>query len=164
MISSISYFCEICVVDIQWNGRRKQHRGKDKACIICTLDSQFSNHWDITVLMTPIHFVILCRIGNLASLQPHELSLSLLGSHLDFRSLGVYDSLTGFTHAACALLWRCLLVLCGALQVSRLCSFSRTSQLNFIPSSFVKSILLRTEWRKLALGTLGSTLDFFFLI
>lgn len=154
MISSILYFCEICVVDIQWNGRRKQHRGKDKVCIIRTLDSQFSNHWDIT-----IHFVILCRMGNLASLQPHQPLLSLLGSHLDFRSLCLCDSLTGFTRAAWALLWRCLLVLFSALQVYHPCSFSRTSQTNFIRSSFVKSTLLRTEWRKLVLG---SILGFFF--
>lgn len=56
MISSIPYVYEIYDVDIQWNEKIKQHRENDNTCIIHT-DSQFSNHWDMTVLMTPIYFV-----------------------------------------------------------------------------------------------------------
>lgn len=56
-IFSISYFYEIYDVDFQRNEKRKQHRGNGKTCIIHILDSQCSNHWDMTVLVITVHFV-----------------------------------------------------------------------------------------------------------
>ena len=56
MISNIPYLSDMYDDDNQWSERGKQRRENDKTWVIHMLDSQFSNHEDVTVLMTSIHF------------------------------------------------------------------------------------------------------------
>lgn len=127
----------------------------DRAWVIQIPDSQFSCYWDMRVLMTPIYFVSYKTLGaslpaqtNLASLQPHGPTLSLLSSHLDSQVLGQVP----FPHT----LYTCCLlsalefsVLCDTITVPILYSFSRTSQPTFTHSCFVKSLLLETQRKEI---------------